>query len=238
MKSNKALYIIVAFLCLIVLLCTIIKVTYKEDSNDAIRFKNEYESYNDEYLNLSINKSNPIKYSNYEEVFKILESENGIIYIGSPDSNWCRSAIPALFDVLKDNKIETLYYLNIKSDMDYYTVEDSELTYALDDNGNEMKGTENYFKLLSALDNYLPDYTIQLEDTTYELGEKRIYFPTVLFIKDGNIVGVHTSTVASQSDSSIKLTDEEYNELYNIYEDYIIDMNSETCSTDKIDGGC
>ena len=71
---------------------------------DAFRFQNEYESLNGQeidntnrtYLNVTINKNNPVKYASYEEVMNILESGTGIIYFGYPECPWCRTIVPVL----------------------------------------------------------------------------------------------------------------------------------------------
>ena len=140
--------------------------------------------------------------------------------------------VPVLLDVLKDNNIDTLYYLNIENERDSYEIQDGKLVYSKDDKGNDIKGTKGYFELLDLLEPYLSDYIITLDDQTLNVNEKRIYEPTVIFVKEGNIIGVHTSTIISQITGYEKLTDDEYEELYGIYEDYILDMNSETCNTD------
>ena len=216
---------------------TVIKFTYKNEITDSIKFKREYEGLNKEYLNIKINKNNSIKYSTYDEIFNVLENGTGII-LGSSSSNWSRSVIPVLLEVANDNKISTIYYLDITDDMDNYIVEDEQLVYMIDDNGNEQRGTDDYFKLLDKLDEYLSDYIIQIEDNIYEVGEKRIFLPTVIFVRNGSIIGLHISSVASHTDSNKKLNNKQYSELYDIYEGYIFDMTSETCSTDKKDSGC
>ena len=48
---------------------------------------------------------------------------------------------------------------------------------------------------MEALDEHLTEYTISFEDKTYETGEKRIYAPTIIFVKEGKVLGLHDSTV-------------------------------------------
>ena len=50
-----------------------------------------------------------------------------------------------------------------------------------------------------------------------ENGQKVLYVPDVYFIKDGKIVGHHLGTVDSQADPTISLTEEEKNELLDIF---------------------
>ena len=58
---------------------------------------------------------------------------------------------------------------------------------------------------------------------------KRLYFPTVVFIKDGKIVGCHIGTLPSQTDQRVPLTEEQNGELINIYTDNIIKTLDSVC---------
>ena len=238
MKKEKILFICLPILCAIAAIVGYLNIINIENTKneDSIKFKTEYEQYNNKkalsdknYSSLEIVKKNPIKYSTYEEIIGVIENQTGIIYLGFPECPWCRSIIPVLFDVANDNDINTIYYLNIKDERSSYVVQDGKLVYEIDENGNEKKGTEGYHKLLKVLDKYLTEYTITYENKTYETGEKRIYAPTVIFVKDGKVLGLHVSTVSSHLSGYDKMTDDQIEELYSIYEDYILDIKSATC---------
>lgn len=238
MKKEKIIFTLVPILAAILVAISYMKVANLD--NDAIKFKMEYEEYNEKetgygqtYQVLDISEKNKIKYSTYEEIINVINEGSGIIYLGFPECPWCRTAIPVLFDVVNDNNIDTIYYLNIKDDRDSYVVEDGKVQYALDNNGNEIKGSEGYLNLLKELDEYLTDYTITKDGKTYEVGEKRIYAPSVIFVKDGNVLGIQVSTVSGQKSGFDKLTKEQYQELYGIYENYVLDMTSNTCTKDS-----
>lgn len=234
--KQKILMILIPFFGFVLILLSCFK--FKNDAlfTDSVQFKNEYEKFNgvevygNKYQKLDLSANNPIKYSNYDEILDIIENKTGIIYLGFPECPWCRTIIPVLFDVVKDNKINKIYYLNIKDERDSYVVEDGKLVYEMDENGNEKKGTEGYFKLLEALDEHLTDYTIFYEDKEYETGEKRIYAPTVIFVKNGKIIGIHVSSIDSQTNGFNKLSLKEEEELYSIYEEYILNMKQTSCT--------
>lgn len=235
MKQQKLLIILMPILCALLAIMAYLRIV--NVSSDAIKFKNEYEtlngektSSNKEYKKLSISKNNPIKYSDYDELIDIIENKTGIIYLGFPDCPWCRSALPVLLEAAEKNNIDTIYYMNIKNERDSYTIEDGKLTYALDKEGKEIKGTKGYFKLLKALDKYLSDYVINFEDKDYEVGEKRIFAPSVIFVRDGKILGIQVSTVETHTDPYKSLTKEEHDELYSIYEDFILELSNDSCS--------
>ena len=93
--------------------------------------------------------------------------------------------------------------------------------YELSDN-NEVKlvreGQEGYQELLETLDEILLDYTIKDSDgVEYSVLEKRIYVPIVIFVHDGTIVDYHMDTVETQTNPMDELTEEEHDELYDIY---------------------
>lgn len=229
MKKETIIIITLPILCALVAIFSYIKLINIDV--DATKFKSEYESLNEEgYLELNIDKNNPIEYADYDKLLEIIENGTGIIYLGFPECPWCRNALPVLFDVAKENNVELIYYMNILNERDSYLIEDGKLVYATDEDGNEKKGTEGYFKLLDALEEHLSDYVILFEGEEYEVGEKRIYAPTVIFVRDGEVLGLHVSTVESQENPKEGLTKKQYDELYSIYEDYILEIKGGTCS--------
>lgn len=204
---------------------------------DALKFKEEYESLNgvvgkngQKNKSLSISKDNPMKYATYDEVLDIIEDGTGIIYLGFPDCPWCRSALPVLLEAASDYNIDTIYYIDMKNERDAYEVKNGKLVYQKDEDGNEIKGTKGYFKLLKAMDAHLDDYVVTDEDgKEYDTGEKRIYVPLIIFVNNGKVIGTHTSTVKSQESGYDDLTDEEYDELNGIYADYIKELVDNYC---------
>ena len=229
MKKETILIITLPILCAIAAILAYVKL--ENTDVDAIKFKKEYESLNETSgIELNISENNPIEYADYDKLLEVIENGTGIIYLGFPGCPWCRNALPVLFDVAKENKVKTIYYMNIQNERDSYVVENKKLVYAKDEDGNEKKGTKGYFKLLDALEDYLTDYTVVFEEKEYEVGEKRIYAPTVIFVRDGKVLGLHVATVDSQKNPKEPLTKKQYNELYSIYEDYVIELQSGTCN--------
>jgi len=234
MKNKKILFIALPVLCAV---AAVLAFIFMRPEKDALKFKKEYEALNGQvafgelkYSELEISENNPMKYADYGDLLEVIHSKSGIIYLGFPGCPWCRSALPVLLDVAKDNNIETIYYMNIQNERDSFVVENEKLVYQLDDEGNEKKGTEGYFMLMDALSDHLTDYVVSYEGKDYETGEKRIYAPTIIFVKEGQVLGLHVSTVESHKSGFDKMTEEQVEELYGIYEDYILEMNSSTCS--------
>ena len=110
---KKVLIIIGIFLVIIICLGCYIY------SKDNYRFKIDYELYNRvEYNNgkkikVKIPTDNKVEYINAKELAYVLEKGTAVIYFGYTSCPWCRNAIPILIDSIKDNDIDTLYYVDI-----------------------------------------------------------------------------------------------------------------------------
>ncbi len=98
---------VVMMLCFLCLGCG-----KKEELGDSIRFKEEYEQYNEEYISLKISESNLIKYSTVEEVNQIIKEGTGVIYIGSPQDDLSRRVVDILFSVASNTGLEQIYYFD------------------------------------------------------------------------------------------------------------------------------
>lgn len=186
--NKKKLMVVIDILLGAILVGVMTFGIYQYLKSDGEKFKAEYEALNNENVNINVSKNNPIKYVTLDEVFDIIQNKTGVIYFGFPGCPWCRNMIPVLFEVAKNNNIDTIYYFNPRN----------------------VKKSDNdeYNKLKEILNEYL------FED---ENGQKVLYVPDVYFIKDGKIVGHHLGTVDSQEDPTISLTEEEKNELLDIF---------------------
>lgn len=186
--NKKKLMVVIDILLGAILVGIMTFGIYQYLKSDGEKFKAEYEALNNENVNINISKNNPIKYVTLDEVFDIIQNKTGVIYFGFPGCPWCRNMIPVLFEAAKNNNIDTIYYFNPRN----------------------VKKSDNdeYNKLKEILNEYLS------EDET---GQKVLYVPDVYFIKDGKIVGHHLGTVDSQEDPTISLTEEEKNELLDIF---------------------
>ena len=206
---KKLLGILVVFVGLFVVGCN--NNTY--ELPDALKFKDEYESLNgkynsnkDDYPVMKISGTNMMKYATVDEVIDIIKNGTGIIYFG-------------LIDVASANKISKIYYLNIHDLRDEMEYRDGKIVIT-------KESTEDYKKLFETLDSILDDYTLIDEDgQKVPTGEKRIYAPTVIFVKDGKIIGTHIGTVTSQSDPYKELTNEQLKELKDIFDKLIKSIN-------------
>jgi len=235
-NKNKIILILLIILTLSVVGVCIYAVINKEEAiTDAIKFRNEYSELNDEvnegngknYVNVTISENNTVKYVTEEKVTELLESGTGIIYFGFSTCPWCRSLVSTLTRVAEE-KNETIYYLDILNIRSSYELKNRKL--------NKLKeGTRAYYKILELLDEHLEDFYLTDEaGNKYDTGEKRLYAPTLVAFKDGEITKVHVGTVESQASGYDELTNTQLEELENIVKDLINSKNEkEVCTNEK-----
>lgn len=231
MKDSKIKIILTTILIGLLIIVMIIKgqdliKTNKISNNDSIKFKEEYESLNGKYdnvrerkyLDVNISSDNPVKYATFTEISDLIDHGTGVIYFGFPECPWCRNAVPVLLEAAETTGVDTIYYFNALD------IRDEKF---LDANGEIVttkEGTKEYKQLLKKLDKYLSVYSGLNDDSI-----KRLYFPTVFFIKEGVVIGNHIGTVDSHNDSKVKLNSEQKLELKNIYEDFMMKVLDSSC---------
>lgn len=210
-----------AILLIVVVIGGLVLLTKEGKTDDARRFKEEYEALNNTirksdgatYGTMTIDKENPIKYISAKEAIDVLESDSAIIYIGAPWCPWCRNAVPVLFELAKENNMDTIYYIELDDIKSNYEIENGQLKQTT-------KGTEDYYKLLDKLADHLNDYVLTDDQgKKYDTGEKRIYMPYVIAVYEGEIVGdkVGTVTLDEGQTKYDSLTEEQHKKLTKTY---------------------
>lgn len=111
------------------------------------------------------NIDNVFTYRSTNQIIKVLENGTGIIYLGFPECPWCQQYVYYLNEVAKSKGLEKVYYRNVLND--------------------RKNNTSEYQKVVSLLNDYL-----QYD----EEGNKRLYVPAVIAVKDGKIVGFDDET--------------------------------------------
>lgn len=234
-NKNKIILALLIILTISVVGFCVFRVLLKnEELTDAIKFYNEYSELNNKenknngkiYVNVKINKENTVKYITEEEAINILEDGTGVIYFGFSTCPWCRSLISTLTNIAK-SKNETIYYLDVLNIRSSYEVKDGKL--------NKLKeGTKGYYKILELLDNNLESYAlVDEEENVYETNEKRLYAPTIVAVKNGEIKDFHVGTVDSQESGYDELTETQKTELESIIKDLINSKNDNIACTNE-----
>ncbi len=113
----------------------------------------------------SVTEDNVFVYRTIDEIINILEHGTGVVYLGFPECPWCTAYVPYLNEVAKANSVDKVYYYNIYND--------------------RKENNDNYKKLVDILKEYLK---------FDEEGNKRIYAPSVIAVKDGEILDFDDET--------------------------------------------
>lgn len=208
----------------------------KEDSKkneEAIKFKEEYESFNNksndyfEYRNLNIDEDNPFVISSDEEIVKKLENkESFIVYFGDPQCPWCRSVIEQAIKSAKSNKIDKIYSVRFWGEFHEEKIRD---VYELDKNNKpvlKQSGSESYPKLLEYLDNVLTEYTLKDKNNkVVKVNEKRIFLPNFVLVKNGEAKELIEGISEKQKEYNGELTEEIIKDEQKIFDDFFKKYN-------------
>lgn len=202
-------------------------------TTDADKFKEEYESVNGEksgsnkIRTLDISKDNPFVYKEAKDIVKAIENnETFVVYFGFSTCPWCRSVLPYLIESAKDNKIDEIYYVDIKEIRD---------TLEYDNETGEFKttkeGDKDYMKLIELLGNALEDYKLKDEDGEDVLtGEKRIYAPNVVVVDHGKPLGMTTGISEMLTDPYMEINKETAKDIQSKFDWLFGLLKGDTCT--------
>lgn len=174
-------------------------------SGGASKFRKEYGE--------DIVPNNLYSYMTKEEVLEFLDHGTGVLYLGYPESPWCKKIVSVLNDAAFANDVKKINYYNIKKDRNTLSLkEDGSVTI-------DANGTNFYKELLKELKGFTTKYILTDKNgNQVDTGEERIYVPFVAFVKEGKVLYVHSDVVDSYTDTSADLTQDQRDELLNIYE--------------------
>lgn len=226
--------IISILLIVILLFSTTACKNKKTKETDAIKFKEEYESINNDinesnnkrYRTIKISEKNPFVYITAEKIVeKIKNNETFIVYFGFKECPWCRSIIEQLSKVAIAENVAKIYYVDV---LDIRDVKE------IDDLGNittKKEGTTAYLELIDLLKDVLEDYTLTKGDQKVPVGEKRIYAPNVVAVSRGKVVQLETGIPEELTDPYMELTESMEEYTYNKFKCLIrcLEEDSTTC---------
>jgi len=145
-------------------------------NEDSLKFKEEYEAFNNKIsedginLNkfLSISEENKVVYLSFEDLLDFIRNGTGLLFFGRPACPWCRLLVPDMLDFARAEDA-SIYYFNIERD--------------------RAENSEQYKTILAMLGEYLP-----LDDVTqgeyfvgFDPNLKRVPTPSLFFIKEGEV---------------------------------------------------
>lgn len=219
MKKKRIIIFIVIVLVVLLLFFFSFK---NKSSKDALKFKEEYEKYNNvdtedgyTYPTVTVEKTDPIYYATSEEIVDVLKHKTGVIYFGTPKDPWCRNAINVLLDAARSTKIDRIYYMDLSKKQDVYEAKNKKAY-------KTKEGTKEYYTLVDLLKEYLSNYLVNDGKNIVDTNVKRIFMPTVVFVKEGKILSVREGTTQSHLNNGngyLSLQAGEVSQLYNYYVD-------------------
>lgn len=186
-------------------------------SKEPNQFKIDYESLNGKesssgkiYRTITIDEDNPFEKVEASKIVEMINNkETFYVYFGDELCPWCRSVIEKFIEVSKNKNIKKVYYVKI---WDKEGTEILRSKFKLNESGeleNVIKGTDDYYKLLTAFDSLLSPYTLtDSEGNKVETGEKRIFAPNFIYVENGVPVKLVEGISSKQTDSRGELTDE------------------------------
>lgn len=160
--------IMIILLIVVFILIRVVIYMHNNSSKKDDNLKSDSYKFAEEYKMTDAsgdNVENVFTYRSMNQIIKILENGTGIIYLGFPECPWCQQYVYYLNDVAKSKGLKKIYYKNILND--------------------RKNNTSEYQKVVSLLNDYL-----QYDDE----GNKRLYVPAVIAVKDGKIVGFDDET--------------------------------------------
>ena len=248
-KKRTMIFVICLFLLVTFGIVYIFSELYAEHDipittvTDAYKFKNEYESVNNNDLGngkkvreLTIADNNPFVYKTPEELVKMIEEDKTFaVYFGFNTCPWCRSVITSLIDSALEKGVKKVYYVDVKDIRDTYELNDSNEAV------RTKEGTDAYYRLLELLNPVLTDYTPLKYETKkgktkeVKIDEKRIYAPNIVVVKNGEAVSMESGIVDELTDPYIELDNGikcKIKEQFNCMFDKL-NTDSNTCSVDE-----
>lgn len=233
-QDKKVMLLIILGLMVVASFLSILAIHKNEEEpiikSDAIKFKEEYESYNGKINNaksypiVDIKEDNPMVYKTDDEIVKVLENGTGIIYFGFSTCPWCRSMLPMLLKAAENTNVSEILYVDVKEIRSQLTLGDQDEVVVKE------KGTNGYYEILKQLDEVLEPYYLENKNgEKIDTKEKRLYAPTVVTIKDGKVLDIHVGTVKTQKSGYDDLSSQEQEEIYNIYQKMILKLTDTAC---------
>ena len=183
---------------------------------DNIKFKDSYEALNGKenasgkvHRTITIDKNNPFKEVRADKIVELVNNkETFYVYFGDPLCPWCRSVLEKFIEVSNKHNIKTVYYVKIWDEEGNEILRDK---ITLNEDGTKettVEGTEAYKKLLTIFDSVLSDYNAtDSKGESVFLGEKRIFAPNFMYVKDGVAIKMVEGISSEQTDSRGELTE-------------------------------
>lgn len=191
--QTKIVTAVCLFIVVIIMLSvSVIFVAYDNETRPepVDKFRSEYQQVTDE--------EHVFEYVSANQILYMIENKKtALIVLGFKECPWCQALMPVLNEAAKNEALEKVYYLDIKTMRDDTTTSEH----------------KKYLMLKEAFSEAVDE------------SKDRLNAPTVIFLKDGELVDYHIDTVITHvmNDNNVlpPLTKDEHKELLEILESKI-----------------
>ena len=191
--QTKIVTAVCLFIVVIIMLSvSVIFVAYDNETRPepVDKFRSEYQQVTDE--------EHVFEYVSANQILYMIENKKtALIVLGFKECPWCQALMPVLNEAAKNEEVEKVYYLDIKTMRDDTTTSEH----------------KKYLMLKEAFSEAVDE------------SKDRLNAPTVIFLKDGALVDYHIDTVITHviNDNNVlpPLTKDEHKELLEILESKI-----------------
>lgn len=188
--QTKIVTAVCLFIAVIIMLSvSVIFVAYDNETRPepVDKFRSEYPQVTDE--------EHVFEYVSANQILYMIENKKtALIVLGFKECPWCQALMPVLNEAAKNEEVEKVYYLDIKTMRDDTTTSEH----------------KKYLMLKEAFSEAVDE------------SKDRLNAPTVIFLKDGELVDYHIDTVITHvmNDNNVlpPLTKDEHKELLEILE--------------------
>lgn len=103
---------------IILLIILLIATGCKKENTDALRFKEEFEQYNDSLSKVNISESNPFVYT--KDIKENIESEKAlVIFYANPKDENSRKFVKDIIELSESKGLKKIYYIEMDENNTY-----------------------------------------------------------------------------------------------------------------------
>lgn len=183
---------------------------------EASDFKESYEVLNGKetksgkvYREIHLDDASSFKLLNLEDFTNAGDIDfTGILFISDPKCPWCRSVIETAVKVASEMNVQNIYTIHA------WDAEGNEIfrdKWVAQENEYVLQSGHPFYDLLiNAQGNeLLSDYIVNKDDgSSFDTGEKRIYLPSFLYVKNNEIIAFTNGISELQEGGYDELTEE------------------------------
>ena len=191
----------------IIVISLVLLVGCRSAKSEVEQFKEEYESLNDSSnIQIEISLDSKVKFLEKDKIVDALSLGTHVVYLGWPTCPLCRNVIGVLLKEIDKYSGINLYYYNLKEIRD-------KVEQSIEDEDSQLY--DEIVNVIELSDNDLTDFPF------FNNGKRKIPAHGIYFVKDGEIIAIHTNTVEGHIDDFEPLSQDEQGVLAEIFDNYL-----------------